>query len=92
MKFLISYFEVSNERILKRETGMRGSAVKCGERALQGGGYAKYNVRPPMNNDAMEAAVEYMWVDTWCVLDWIIGLCHKTVEMHFASRNGSTSE
>ena len=35
-----------------------------------------------MNNDAMETAVEYMWVDIWCVLYCIINLCHKTAEMH----------
>ena len=37
-----------------------------------------------MNNDAMETAVEYMWVDIWCVLYWIIELCHKTAEMHIS--------
>ena len=30
----------------------------------------------------METAVKYRWVDIWCILDWIIGLCHKTAEMH----------
>ena len=45
-----------------------------------------------MNNDAMETAVEYMWVDIWCMLDWIIGLCHKTAEMHFPGMSRSTSE
>ena len=71
---------------------MRGSALKCGERPLQGGGYAKFNVMPPMNNDSMETALEYMWVDIWCVLDWFIGLCQKTAVMHFPGRNHSTSE
>ena len=51
---------------------------------VQGGGYAKFNVRPPINNDAMETVVEYMWVDIWCVLYWIIELCHKTTEMHIS--------
>ena len=37
-----------------------------------------------MNNDAMETAVEYMWVDIWYVLYWIIELCHKTAEMHIS--------
>ena len=37
-----------------------------------------------MNNDAMETVVEYMWVDIWCVLYWIIELCHKTAEMHIS--------
>ena len=34
-----------------------------------------------MNDGAVEN-VEHMWVDIWCLLDWIIGLCHKTTEMH----------
>ena len=45
-----------------------------------------------MNNDVMETAVEYMWVDICCMLDWIIGLCHKTAEMHFPGMSRSTSE
>ena len=36
-----------------------------------------------MNDGAMET-VELMWVDVWCMLDWI-ELCHKTTEMHFPS-------
>ena len=28
--------------------------------------------------------VEYMWVNIWCMLDWIIGFCHKTAEMPFS--------
>ena len=45
---LFNYFEVSNERI--RETGMRNSAVKCGEKTVsyrEEDMYAKFNVRPP---------------------------------------------
>ena len=45
-----------------------------------------------MNNDAMETAVEYMWVDVWCMLDWIIGVCRKTAEMYFPGMSRSTSE
>ena len=30
-----------------------------------------------MNNDAMETAVEYMWVDVWCMLDWIKWIMSK---------------
>ena len=37
----------------------------------------------PMNDGAVET-VEYMWVDIWCLLDWIIGLCHKTAEMYIS--------
>ena len=44
-----------------------------------------------MNDGAMET-VECMWVDIWCMLDWIIGLCHKTAEMHFPGMVCSTSE
>ena len=44
-----------------------------------------------MNDDAMET-VECMWVDIWFMLDWIIGLCHKTAEMHFPGMGCSTSE
>ena len=48
-------------------------------------------VRLPINDGAMET-VECMWVDIWCMLDWIIGLCHKTAEMHFPGMGCSTSE
>ena len=44
-----------------------------------------------MNDGAMET-VECMWVDIWCLLDWIIGLCHKTAKMHFPGMSCSTSE
>ena len=43
----------------------------------------------PMNDGAMET-VGLMWVDIWCMLDWI-ELCHKTAEMHFPSMSCSTS-
>ena len=33
-----------------------------------------------MNDGAMETA-ECMWVNTWCMLDWIIGFFHKTAEL-----------
>ena len=28
-------------------------------------------------------AVKYMGVNIWCMLDWIVGFCHKTAETHF---------
>ena len=56
-----------------------------------GGGVCEITVRLPMNNGAMET-VEYMWVDIWCRLDWIIGLCYKTAEIHFSGMSYSTSE
>ena len=43
----------------------------------------------PMNDGAMET-VKYMWVDIWCILDWI-ELCYKTEEMHFPSMSCLTS-
>ena len=45
-----------------------------------------------MNNDAVETAMEYVWVDILCMLDWIIGLCHKTADIHFPGMSHSTSE
>ena len=44
-----------------------------------------------MDDGAMET-VEYMWVDVWCMLNWIIGLSHKTAEIHFSGMSCSTSE
>ena len=58
----------------------------------KGGGVCEIHMKLPMNNDAMETAVKYMWVGIWCMLDWIIGLCHKTAEMHFPGMSCSTSE
>ena len=43
-----------------------------------------------MNDGATETA-ECIWVDIWCMLDWIIG-CHKTVEMHFPGMSCATGE
>ena len=57
---------------------MRGSMVKYGERQLEGGGgVCEISAGLPVNNGTVEA-VEYMCVDMWCMLDWIIGLCQKT--------------
>ena len=33
--------------------------------------------------DGPMETVEYMWVSIWCMLDWTVGFCHKTSEMHF---------
>ena len=44
-----------------------------------------------MNNGAMET-VEYIQVDIWCTLDWIIRLCHTTAEIHFPGMSCSTGE
>ena len=45
-----------------------------------------------MNNDTMETAVGYMWLDIQSILDWIIGLFQKAAEMHFPGIGCSTSE
>ena len=55
-------------------------------------GICEIHMRSPMNNDALETAVEYMWVDIRCMLDWLIGLCHRSAEMHFPGMSRSTSE
>ena len=55
-------------------------------------GICEIHVRLPLNNDAMENTVEYMWVDIWFMLDWIIGLCKKIAEMYFPGMSSSTSE
>ena len=33
--------------------------------------------------DSPIETVEYIWINTWCMLDWIVGFCHKTAEIHF---------
>ena len=43
-----------------------------------------------MSGGAMET-VEYMWMEIWCMLHWVIGLCHKTAEMHFHGMGCSIS-
>ena len=48
-------------------------------------------MRLPMNDGAMET-VEHMSVDIWYMLDGVIGLCHKTTEIHFPGMRHSTSE
>ena len=44
-----------------------------------------------MNDGAMET-VECLWVDIWCMLHWIVGLCYKTAEMYFPGMCCLTSE
>ena len=43
-----------------------------------------------MSDGAMET-MEYMSLDIWCMLDWVIGLCHKTAERHFPGMSCSIS-
>ena len=56
--------------------------LKCVKRPLEEGSVCEIPVRLSMKDGAMET-VEHMRVDIWCMLDWIIGLCCKTAEMHF---------
>ena len=92
MNLLFIYFERFNEGMIGREAEMRGSMVKCGKGQLEGGeGVCTISVRISMNNGTMET-VEYKWVYKWCMLDWIIGLCHKTVEVHFPAVSCSSGE
>ena len=58
---------------------------------VRGRRVCEIHVRLPMNDGAMET-VEYIWVDIWCTLDWIIGLCRMTAEIHFIGKSCSTSE
>ena len=74
MNLLSSCLNDSNEGILGGEAETRGFMVKCGERPLEGE-VCEIPVRLPMNVCAMET-VECIWVDIWCMLGWVIGLCH----------------
>ena len=60
-------------------------------KTVRGMGVCEIPVRLPMNDAAMET-MECMWVDIWCMLDQIVGLSHKTAEMHFPGMSCSTSE
>ena len=49
--------------------------------AVRGEGACENLVGFSMYDDPMET-VEHMWVGMWCMLDWTVGFCHKTAEMH----------
>ena len=49
---------------------------------VSGGGACENPVRLSMHDGPMET-VKYAWVNIWCMLDWIVGFCHKTAEIHF---------
>ena len=55
-----------------------------------GRGLCEIPVRLPMSDGAMET-MEYMSLDIWCMLDWVIGLGHKTAERHFPGMSCSIS-
>ena len=50
--------------------------------AVWGGGACENPVELSKNDRPMET-VEYIWMNIWCMLDWIAGFCHKIAEMHF---------
>ena len=27
--------------------------------------------------------IKYIWINIWCMLDWMVGFCHKTAEINF---------
>ena len=58
---------------------------------VRGMGVCKIPVRLPMNDVVIET-VECMWVDIWCMLDQIEGLCHKRAEVHIPGMGCLTSE
>ena len=66
---IFNYFEGSNEGIVGREAEMRKMCKMWGKTVRAG--VCKIPVRLPMNDGAMET-VEYMRVDIWCMLDWIM--------------------
>ena len=69
---LISCLNDYHDSIIGGEAEMRGFMIKCEERPSEGE-VCEIPVRPPMNDGAMET-VEYVWVDIWCMMNWIIGL------------------
>ena len=63
-----------------------GNAVREG---WFGGWVCEYPVRFSLNDGPMKS-LEYMWVNIWSMLDWIIGFCHKTAKIHFLGISCST--
>ena len=88
---LFNYFNGSDEGIIGAEAEIRDFMVKCGDgKTVRGRGYVKF--QGGSHEDGARETLECMWVDIWRMLDWIIGLCHKTAEMHFPRMGCSTSE
>ena len=56
--------------------------MKCGETPFEGESLVKILWDSLCITVLMEN-VEYIWVNIWCMLDWIVGFCHKTEEIHF---------
>ena len=55
----------------------------------RGWGVCESPVRFSLNDGPMET-VEYMLVNIWCMLDWIIGFCYKIAEIYFLGISWST--
>ena len=63
----------------------------CGRGSWDGGGEGLHEdpVRFSLNDSPTETA-ECMWVNIWCMPDWIIGFCCKTAGIHFLGISCST--
>ena len=74
-----------------KETEGRGSMVKWGKALLEGGGGVG-DVKILWDSPWMMVLwkLEYMQANIWCMLDWIIGFCHKPAEIHFLGVSCST--
>ena len=72
------------------EQKKKGCMVKSGETLLEAEKHIKLVILS-LCDGPMES-VEYMWVNIWCMLNWIIGLCHKATKIHFFGIICSTSE
>ena len=49
---------------------------KRGETLFEGGGSCENLVRLSLYDGHMKT-IEYMWVNIWCTLEWIVGFCHR---------------
>ena len=88
----VNFFKGCNEGIKGKETEGRGSTVKWGKTPLEAGWCGDLCENPVRFslNDGPTETVEYMWLNICCMLDWIIGFCHKTAEIHFLGISCST--
>ena len=56
--------------------------MKCRETPFLGEGACENPVGLSRYDGPVET-VEYMLVNIWCMLDWIVGFCYKTAEIYF---------
>ena len=84
LNFLFNGFEGSNEeKIWEKWLGNKRKRFYieiCGNAARREGA-CENSVGLSMYDGPM-GTVEYMWVNIWCMLDWIIGFCYKSAEIH----------